>query len=77
MCSSLREKQADGFGFKIMQIWFLISEEARKKVKALMPKTWYPPRDEWQPIKTDFKLESPEEIDRLMRKPPKHQKRVV
>lgn len=64
-----------------MQIWFLISEETRRKLLILMSKLWEkehpdaplfwePPRDDFKPIAVKGKIESPEEIDHLMRQRP-------
>lgn len=68
-----------------MQIWFLISEDDRKKLKAKMPANWVPPHwDERfgdirqsRAVVVDVKLESPEEIEKLMKRPSKWGKRPI
>jgi len=59
----------------MIPIWFLISDEAREKLKAAMPKGWKPPRLQGKPVKLDLKLEDVEEIGKLMRVPTKRKGR--
>jgi len=66
-----------------MKIWFLIPEETKRKFLILMSKlwerehpgvpiVWEPPREDFKPITVKGKLESPEEIDRLLRQTRRH-----
>jgi len=47
-----------------MEIWYLISEEARDKIKKMMPKNWQPLRKP--------KLESEEEIKKIISEAPQY-----
>ena len=55
-------------------LWFLISEEDQAKFRAMMPKTWKPPRSEGKVINLDCQLEDVDEISKLMRIPTKGRK---
>lgn len=58
----------------MMPIWYLISEEARVKLRALLPKRWKPPADPWNPVTLESEVESLEEISHLMTQPTKGRK---
>jgi hypothetical protein len=60
-----------------MKIWLRISEEARRKLRALMPADWPLPTDRDRPITYDLQFPTLEEIDRTMREKPRHMKRVT
>lgn len=55
-------------------LWYLINDEARETLRALLPKKWKPPADPWQPVTLESEVESLEEIDKLMRKPTRGRK---
>lgn len=53
-------------------IWFLISEETQRKFRALASAEFKPPGDEFKHVTLKVGMESLEEIDKEMRKRPKH-----
>lgn len=52
-------------------LWYMISEESREKLRRLLPHNWRPPREDGRPITIQTKIEDVEEIDKLMRQPPR------
>jgi hypothetical protein len=55
----------------MMQIWFLIKdEETKRKLKTLAPAGWVPPIYEDRNLTFDLKLESLDEISKIMVKKP-------
>jgi len=56
-------------------IWNLITEEAQKEIRKLLPKTWKPPKREPE-VTAHGKMEDIQEIDKIMRKAP-HSKREL
>ena len=53
-------------------IWFLIPEETQRKLRALASADFKPPGDEFKHVILKVEIESLEEIDKEMRKRPKH-----
>jgi hypothetical protein len=47
-------------------IWFLITEEIRVKLRALMPADWLPPREDFKSLNLKVKLEDLEELAKIM-----------
>jgi hypothetical protein len=63
-----------------MKIWHIITEETRKKLIAYQNKhhpmvKLTPPIDDEKPVNFAFKLESTEEIGRIMRRKPKRRRK--
>jgi len=58
------------------KICAIIPAEVLSKLRALMPADWIPPFSDERPITTNFKLEGPEELEKIMRKRPHHPKGV-
>ena len=54
----------------MMPIWFLISDETKDKIKAVMPKTWRPPGQKDTEVKPDPRLETDVKVDSLSRNNP-------
>jgi hypothetical protein len=59
-----------------MPIWYLISEEAKQKLRVMLPKGWQPPPYSWKPITFHHIWESPEDFEREMRKRPHYRRRL-
>ena len=55
-------------------IWFLVSDEDKDKLKAMMPRTWQPPKSKGRVINLDCQLEDIEELGKLMAKRPHYEK---
>jgi len=47
-------------------LWYRITEETRRKLRALMPKSWQPPREDGRDGTVKGKIEDTEEIAKLM-----------
>ena len=71
-CESSIDKEDEMTTWKL---WDIISEETKRELRALMPKTWRPPREDWG-VKTDSQLEGIEEINHIIRRRPHHQARL-
>jgi len=56
--------------------WDTLSEENKQKLRSLMPPTWRPPKGKGEKVEVEGKIESLEELDRLMKKRPHHPKGV-
>ena len=54
----------------MMPIWFLISDEDRESIKAVMPKTWRPPTTKKPDVGLDPKVETDVKIEGLARNNP-------
>ncbi len=54
-------------------IWRCIDEETKKKLRRRLPKGWRAPAEDGQSVKVQF--EDLEEIDKIMRRPPKNRRR--
>lgn len=52
------------------RLWDTLSREDKAKLKARMPEGWYPPRRKPRKTKVEGKLESTEELARLMKEVP-------
>ncbi len=57
-------------------LWDCLTPEAQRKLKTLMPLDWEPPSSNHRRLKFNCRLESLEEIDKLMRRRPRHPKEV-
>ena len=54
----------------MMPIWFLISDEDRERIKAVMPKSWRPPTTKAPEDKLDSKVETDIKVELLARNNP-------
>jgi len=54
----------------MMPIWYLISDEARERIKSVMPKTWRPPRQKTLEVILDPKVETDAKVEKLYRNNP-------
>ena len=54
----------------MMPIWFLISDEDRERIKAVMPKTWRPPPAKKPDVGLDPKVETDVKVEGLARNNP-------
>ncbi|MBA7487124.1 hypothetical protein ES707_22686 [subsurface metagenome] len=55
-------------------LWECLKPEVQAELRALMPVDWEPPSSNHRRMKFDCRLESLEEIDRLMRRRPRYLK---
>ena len=53
-------------------IWFLVDEITQRKLRALASAEFKPPGDEFKHVILKVEMESLEEIDKEMRKKPRH-----